>query len=160
MAEPQKECEERLKLNRRCEIDTRAVYSESGKTLDFFSTRLPGLSTLAPYHNSNGKNSEHRFISNSYKVNTVSLNELLEGYAAPLEIDYISIDTEGSELEILSTFEFSKYKVKIWTIEHNFSAHREKVFSLMKKKGYRRVFSDLSQVDDWFVSDEIALRIE
>lgn len=36
LAEPQKECEERLKLNRRCEIDTRAVYSESGKTLDFF----------------------------------------------------------------------------------------------------------------------------
>ena len=39
-----------------------------------------------------------------YKVNTISLEDLLEKYKAPTIIDYMSIDTEGSEYEILKKF--------------------------------------------------------
>ena len=47
------------------------------------------------------------------------LNTLLEQYNAPRTIDYISLDTEGSELRILKVFDFNKWDVKIWSIEHN-----------------------------------------
>jgi len=160
LAEPQKECHDSLKFHRKCKIDTRAVYSKSGKTVDFFSTRLFGLSTIATLHDANGKNAEPRSISNSYQVETISLNSLLVDHSAPEVIDYLSIDTEGSELEILSTFDFAKHEFKVWTIEHNFAVNREQILRLMQNNGYRRVFSDLSQVDDWFISREIALSIE
>ena len=38
------------------------------------------------------------------------MNDLLEKYNAPLFIDYLSLDTEGSELEILKFIDFKKYK--------------------------------------------------
>jgi len=53
------------------------------------------------------------------EVLSVSLNDLLTKYNAPEEIDYISLDVEGVECEILSGFDDEKYNVKCWTIEHN-----------------------------------------
>lgn len=51
--------------------------------------------------------------------NSITLNTLLEEYNAPKDIDYISLDVEGIELAVIQDFDFSKYNVKCWTIEHN-----------------------------------------
>ena len=64
-----------------------------------------------------------------------------------------SIDTEGSEFEILKDFDFQKYHIDIITVEHNFTEMREKIFNLLIFKGYRRVFIEHSDVDDWYVHD-------
>jgi hypothetical protein len=82
---------------------------------------------------------------------TVSLNDLLNFYDAPKEIDYISIDTEGSEYEILSTFDFTKYKVKIITVEHNWTNNRQKIFDLLHANGYEQVHDNATMCDDWYV---------
>jgi len=50
---------------------------------------------------------------------SITLNTLLEQHNAPKDIDYISLDVEGIELPIIQNFDFSKYNVKCWTIEHN-----------------------------------------
>lgn len=50
----------------------------------------------------------------------ISINDLLEKFSAPEEIDYISIDTEGTEWDILEPFDFDRWRVKCWTIEHGF----------------------------------------
>ena len=52
-------------------------------------------------------------------VKTVDINTMLEEHNAPTEIDYISVDTEGTELFIVTVFDFAKYNVKYWTIEIN-----------------------------------------
>jgi hypothetical protein len=66
-------------------------------------------------------------------------------------MDYLSIDTEGSEYDILSSFNFDKYKFRVITSEHNFTQNREKIYTLLKKQGYERKFEDISEFDDWYV---------
>jgi hypothetical protein len=53
-------------------------------------------------------------------VQTISLTDLLDNYNAPTFIDYLSLDTEGSEYEILKTFDFNKYKFGLIDVEHNY----------------------------------------
>jgi len=85
---------------------------------------------------------------------TISLEDLLGKYDAPSVIDYLSIDTEGSEFEILSSFNFEKYKFRIITCEHNYTENREKIHSLLNEKGYVRKYTEVSKFDDWFVLKE------
>lgn len=50
-------------------------------------------------------------------------------------IDYISMDTEGSEEEILSVFPFKEFDIEVWTIENNFNNPR--IRKIMELNGYR-----------------------
>lgn len=91
----------------------------------------------------------------NYHVETVSILDLLNEHNAPYEIDYLSIDTEGSEFDILKAFDFKKYNIKIITVEHNFTEMREKIFELLSFYGYKRIFVELSDVDDWYIKSEL-----
>ena len=75
-------------------------------------------------------------------------------YSAPKIIDYLSIDTEGSEYEILKKFNFDKYIFSVITCEHNFTENRKKIFNLLTSKGYKRIFKDISRFDDWYIYDK------
>ena len=86
----------------------------------------------------------------------MSLIDLLNSYSLSKEIDYISIDTEGSELSILKSFDFQKYNIKIWTIEHNYvDSVRNEIYEIMCKHNYIRILVDISQYDDWYVKKEL-----
>ena len=86
-----------------------------------------------------------------YEVTTISLIDLLRKYKSPQYIDYLSIDTEGSEYEILNAFDFNEYKFGIITVEHNYTPEREKIFTLLSSKGYKRMYQDISLFDDWYI---------
>ena len=72
-------------------------------------------------------------------------------YDAPNVIYYLSIDTEGSELEILNSFGFDEYVIRVITVEHNHSDKRIQIHELLTSKGYKRVFDLFSMYDDWYV---------
>jgi hypothetical protein len=79
----------------------------------------------------------------------------LKKYNAPKDIDYISLDTEGSEVNILEAFDFSQYKVKFFTVEHNEKeVNRQKICDLLTSKGYDRVLKNISNWDDFYVLNE------
>ena len=61
---------------------------------------------------------------------------MLDKYNAPKKIDYLSIDTEGSEFDILKNFDFNKYEIKVITCEHNFTNSKEKIISFLTSIGY------------------------
>ena len=87
-------------------------------------------------------------------TNSVCLNHLFKKYNL-LEVDYISIDTEGNEYEILKNFNFQRYKVNIFTVEHNFNLKkRKKIRNLLKKNGYKNIFKFLSYMDDWYILEK------
>jgi len=139
-----------LKKNRTAKIDVRCVYSNSELMVDFLETDMGELSTIEGF----GEGDDHsatREVNHSYKVQTVSLIDLLNYHDAPKHIDFLSVDTEGSEFEILDAFDFSQYSFGAIAVEHNFSANRAKVRALLLSHGYRQVYPELSDFDDWFV---------
>jgi FkbM family methyltransferase len=151
LAEPARCWHNELKSNRNCNIETDCVWSDSKSVLNFNQVDAAAeLSTVSVY-NQTGSHSKWREGGQNYSVNTISLNDLLDKYNAPQKIDYLSIDTEGSEYEILSNFDFTKYEFSIITCEHNYTPIREKIFSLLTKQGYTRKYVGLSKWDDWYV---------
>ncbi|MFT6408332.1 MAG: hypothetical protein ACJAQ6_001750 [Arenicella sp.] len=100
--------------------------------------------------------SDSRINGNVYDVSTISLTDTLVKHEAPEFIDYLSIDTEGSEFEILNAFDFCRYKVAIIHIEHNYNApKREAILELLTKHGYTRRYQNFSKWDDWYYRDQL-----
>jgi FkbM family methyltransferase len=133
-----------------------AVADQTGNHVDFLLPRdFPELATEQRYIHSD-YNGQKRVLSpgETIKIETITLNDLLEKAEAPKVIDYISLDTEGGELDILNAFDFDKWQVKMFTIEHNYTANREKIWQLMTSKGYKRKFEQYSKWDDWYILDE------
>ena len=91
------------------------------------------------------------YNKSSFTVKTISLTDMLDRHNAPSLIDYLSIDTEGSEFDILSNHDFSKYKFSVITVEHNYTDQREKINKLLSENGYLRKYEELSMQDDWYI---------
>jgi hypothetical protein len=86
-------------------------------------------------------------------IKMITPNQLLQMSNAPKKINYLSIDTEGLELEILEQFPFHKYEVNFVTCEHNFELdYLEKIDYLMESLGFKRVMKLWSAQDAWYVS--------
>jgi FkbM family methyltransferase len=155
LAEPGRNWHTALRSNRRVAIDTRCVWKTSNETFEFKECSDPELSTVASIDQSDNNTRAH---ADSYSVKTISLNDLLAENKAPSEIDYLSIDTEGSEYEILSAVDFSRWKFKVLTVEHNYVADkREKIFRILTGNGYRRVLDRFSMYDDWYIGAQCVL---
>lgn len=60
------------------------------------------------------------------------------------EIDFLSLDVEGGEMDILSNFPFDDFEIDIWSIENN--QQSSDLPQLMQSKGYELV--EFAGVDD------------
>ena len=157
LVEPASIWHQNLEKNRSCIIDKRCIYYKSGEKISFLVVQNnkkaePGLSSLEEYA-ANGDWASNLRLKNSKKefVETITLDDLLDFYDAPELIDYMSVDTEGSEFDILKSLDFKKRKIKIITVEHNYHKNRKKINLLLEKNGYLRVHKDLSKFDDWYI---------
>jgi FkbM family methyltransferase len=150
LAEPASLWHAKLAAERSAQIDFDCVWDKTGDEIVFVQTECAELSTVAEF-----RNGDHHAVSRKsgkrYAVRTVSLNDLLERHDAPQRMDYLSIDTEGSELRILSSLDFDRYRFSVITCEHNYAANRKRIHSLLTGKGYARKLQDLSDFDDWYV---------
>jgi FkbM family methyltransferase len=105
--------------NRKCAIEERPVMHLNGRDSPFYSHAEDlTLSALAPagyaVDRTTGVSLQAQYI-----LRTINMDTLLKKHNVPIDIDYISVDTEGAELSIVSTFDFKKYNVSCWTVEHN-----------------------------------------
>lgn len=148
LAEPARSWINALVENRSCHISRKCVYKSSGEKLMFNEVGV--LSTIDSYSGSD-VHAQHRIAGTRNEVEAISLNDLLAEHGAPTDIDFMSIDTEGSELDILSTLNFEKYRVKLISVEHNYTIQRDEIFKFLTWKGYVRKFPKLSHFDDWYV---------
>jgi FkbM family methyltransferase len=153
LAEPAKRWHEALKNNRKCHIETNCVWKESNSTITFNEANIGEFSTIDSFSKSD-LHDQIRKNGTTYTVNTISFQDMLDKYNAPRKIDFLSIDTEGSEFDILNSLDFNKYQFNVITCEHNFAPQREHIHSLLTKNGYVRKFTELSQFDDWYVKED------
>ena len=147
LCEPARIWHKNLIRNRNCHISTYAVDSESKKQLQFTEYVSPGLSRSG----NRSPTGENGRIKKRYVVESISLEDLLKKFCAPRKIDFISIDTEGSEFEILSNFDFTKYEISSFAVEHNYGPEKELVRELMLRNGYQEVMREISRYEAWFV---------
>jgi FkbM family methyltransferase len=153
LAEPSKEFFPKLEFNRgNNSLDNRAVFSKTGVQILFNETTLPSLSTIDLFSMSDGWD---RSSGIKYYIETISLQDLLIQNNAPRRINYLSIDTEGSEYEILNAFNFESYEIDIITVEHNFNESRIKIYKLLTSNGYIRKYERISSFDDWYVHERM-----
>ena len=151
LAEPAKIWHADLYKNRSCYIEKSCVWSSSGKVINFSESKVPSFSTVKKFAGNDIHRNERK-DSKNYNVKTISLADLLKKYNAPKIIDYLSIDTEGSEFEILKKFNFNSYKFNFICCEHNYnSIVRKKINNLLRKNGYKIKYSQYSSYDDWYV---------
>ena len=161
LSEPSSQWHEALKKNRKnSKIITKCIWKESGKKLDFFMSDFGELSTLKDFVESDKisipSNTEVRLKSGkTISVETISLNDVLKEYFKSISPSYISIDTEGSEYEILKSFDFYNFRPKVFTIEHNYTENELKIDELLISNGYVRIFRKLTSFDAWYVCKEI-----
>jgi hypothetical protein len=125
------------------------VASSSGKVINFFTSTKSEYSTRTDLIDSD-YHSVNRLYGSKGTILTISLNDLLLTHDVPTAIDYISIDTEGSELEILSTFDFNKYKVRLWTVEHNHRHDETEIDKLFISKGYQKINKNFGTFESWY----------
>lgn len=131
-----------------------AAYSESGRTLTFdishVSDLLSGISDHIDAHKPKVDSSK-----TTIQVQTISLLDALDRANAPSFIEYMSLDTEGSEFEILSTFDFEKYTFGLIDVEHNFiEPRRTDIRNLLSSKGY--IYKGENQWDDMYKHSSVA----
>ncbi len=149
LAEPALYWHQRLKRNRSVNIETKCVWKSSGKEI-FFNEPFEYKQKSSIEEFTNIKQTPYK-EGKRYQVTTISLLDLLDLYNAPKNIDYLSLDTEGSEYEILKAFDFNKYRFNVITCEHNFTSMRDKIYNLLTSNGYKRKLTEISRVDDWYV---------
>ena len=150
LSEPARSWHAVLRENRSCIVDTYCVWRESATTVEFTETKNPCFSTIKSFRDADFQ-AEARKGGRNYEVETITLSDLLAAHEAPTEIDYLSIDTEGSEYEILRAFDFDRYRFGVITCEHNHTPQREQIHALLVSKGYQRKFERFSDCDDWYV---------
>ena len=130
-------------------ISDLAVWNVSGDVLDF-SYLSQGRKEFFGWNFRAGVTDKINKTSvnfDKHKVFSITLNDLLNLYSAPNKIDYISIDAEGSETNILEAFDFTKYDVDLFTIEYNDAVNRSIVHNIMTNNGYDAVDIDDSGED-------------
>lgn len=154
LAEPNPDFHEDLMRHRRVPIVFDAVSDNSVDNIPFIKTYDPVLSTIKGYGNDD-EHAKAREGGIEISVNTVTLYEMLNDMKSPKLIDYVSVDTEGSEYDILKKFfeeNKNEYTINCFTVEHNYNETiRNKIKTLMENNGYVNVLRDVSRWDDFYV---------
>jgi FkbM family methyltransferase len=153
--EPLPERFNKLHINRPHSICiNKAVFNETGKRVEFCiahnSDLLSGLPEyLGPQHIPTIRNN-----MSIIEVDTITLNDVLKNANAPFHIDYLSLDTEGTELEILKNVDLSIYSFGLIDVEHNYlEPNRTNIRDYLTSNGY--VFLRQNQFDDSYIHNSL-----
>jgi len=148
-AEPNPKFYKELIQNRNCIVSDECIGPKTGEQVSFVLADVyGGIQDYAFVDKHSAKREAYQDMGDVIEVTTISLNEFLLKHKAPANIDYLSIDTEGSEYDILVNFPFENWNIKLMTVEHNNSDYRDSIRELLISKNYE-IFKKVG-FEDWF----------
>ena len=110
----------------------------------------------------------------------VDINEFLESTGCQEDIDYISLDVDDAQWKVFNEFDWSKYRFKVLTLEHNLyqsldsceftrnspdymkkiDLEYRRYRKILQHHGYKILWGNVElngygPIEDWWVSEEI-----
>jgi FkbM family methyltransferase len=147
--EPQVSCIQRLRAERPRDVNLNVgVGSAAGRLAFFLVPDAPAMSTFSESHaalvTSMGYRTERR------DVDVRTLNDVFAEHVGDRVVDFLKVDVEGLEDEVLGTFDFERWRPRAILVEsHPDVADWEE---RLVKSGYRRTLWD--GINLFFVRDE------
>ena len=148
---------EKLKKNRNCKIVNKAI-SSTAKEVEFVDvveglTQMSGIKNdIYLKYNSKIISKDHASETKTVKILTTNFSEIV---SQDVEIDYLSIDIEGSEFELLKSIDFDKYKIKVISVENNLPDDQD--FQVFFKKKYFKYFDRVGQDEIFYNKNYIKI---
>jgi len=131
---------QKLKSNRNCTCVNVAVSDYNGETdfiyVEGYANMLSGISddyNLSHMQRIRNEVSTYGGAINTIKVPVRTLQSILDEHNTH-EIDFCSIDTEGSEFNIIKSIDFDKTEIKVFIIENNYG--EKNIEEFLVEKGY------------------------
>ena len=133
---------ESMKQNRNCKLIHGAITAKHQESV--LIEELPA-SDLSRFVN------KRKILKKVHEVKALTLQEVIDQNLTSNEIDFLSIDIEGEDIEILKSLDLSRYKIKAICVEHNFRKDSDEIIGFMYKNGYDLLYGEFSKNDYWFV---------
>ncbi len=141
----------KLKKNRKCKLFNETISSKE-KEVEFMEVQ-EGLTQMSGINDVNfaareiiDKDTNSKV--EKFKTKTVTFEKIIPNNNI---IDYLSIDIEGGEMDILGSINFSKYKIKVISVENNRPGKIN--FDLFFKKKNYSFFDRVGQDEIFFNND-------
>ena len=131
----------KMKINRKCKVINAAVVPKSEHEVIIEATPASDLSKLVTKRN---------YLRKVHKVKAFTLSEIFEKHLTTNVLDFLSIDIEGKDFEVLKSIDFSKFQINAICIEHNNRKDSDQIIKYMNDKGYLNVYREYSKHDYWF----------
>ena len=109
-------------------------------------TQMSGIKNeIYQKHNSKIISQDSASETKIVKILTTTFSEIV---SSDIEIDYLSIDIEGSEFELLESIDFDKYKIKVISVENNLPDDQD--FQVFFSKKQFKYFDRVGQDEIFF----------
>jgi FkbM family methyltransferase len=143
-----------LKNNRQNTLNLAVSNSENDSEEFNLVSMGPNLSAMSGLELDNRLLEQHKQMGyhpevEKIFVKTKKLEWCIENHFNHETIDFISIDTEGTELDVLKSFDVNKYNIKLLVIENNFN--ESEIEEYLKSKGW--IKNKRIEVNDFYIKN-------
>lgn len=147
LVEPIASCVQQIRSHRRAVVEHCAASSAEGETTLFVADGVEQMSTVER------DRGHHRWIGevggrvHPITVRTARLDDLLDAAGFP-RLEFLTIDVEGHELEVLRGLTLGRFRPRVVIVEDNAGLRASAVARHMKRHGY--VNFKRTGVNDWY----------
>lgn len=139
----------KLKKSRNCIVDCSVISDKHEKVSFRIDNGQLGGIVAEDTDNSIKVRGEQLVNAEIVTLSALTLTTLLDHYNAPRIIDYFSLDVEGSEERVISSFDFERYRFRCLTVERP----TPKVNEILFENGY--VFVKNHRFDSFYVHSSL-----
>lgn len=136
--EPNTTCFEKIKSARPLDINLNIGIGTTRKKIFFFKFFPDTLSTFSQKRAREYKKQGFNLVDKT-KIKTVKLSDVISIYCKNIPIDFFSIDTEGHDLSVLKSNDWTRFRPKLICIEMD---EGSEITSYLSNIGYRQIFNN------------------